>query len=287
MNKNSIDILYQDDDIVVINKPAGVVVNQAKSVSGPTIQDWMAEEVLAQQSTSEEWQPLVPTSFSADYGSPEDIFADRRGMVHRLDKDTSGVLVLAKNPGSLVNLLAQFRQRQVSKKYRCLTHGKFSITDDTVNLPLARSKIDRQKFTTDPEGRVAETVYQVQQFYPHLDVEQVVKLQKQQPPDSSAGKNFGKRAEIYQGFSLVDCWPKTGRTHQIRVHMAALKHPLVGDIKYVGRKRATLDPIWCQRQFLHALEVEFTHPRTKKTMVVTAPLASDLVEVLSLLKESA
>jgi len=278
---NNIPIVYQDQDLWVVNKPAGIVVNQAQTVSEQTIQDWAAKEI-SKQDLANDWLSLVPADFSADYGTPEDIFTQRQGIVHRLDKDTSGAMIIAKNPGALVHLLAQFRKREVTKQYQCLTHGKFSIMTDTIDLPLARSKADRQKFTTDPEGRNAKTAYQVQKFYPHLEVEPVTERLKE---TNSSVKNFGKRSKIYQGFSLVDCWPKTGRTHQIRVHMAALKHPLVGDTKYVGRKRAALDPAWCPRQFLHAMEIGFTQPRTGKHIVVKVPLADDLVEVLTLLKE--
>ncbi|HOZ03504.1 MAG TPA: pseudouridine synthase, partial [Candidatus Woesebacteria bacterium] len=115
----AISILYEDNDLVAIDKPGGVVVNNASSVSGPTIQDWWSAKI-SKLSLSENWQALVPSDFNNEYGTPEEVFAQRSGVVHRLDKDTSGVLLLAKNPGALINLLAQFKQRQVHKTYLCL-----------------------------------------------------------------------------------------------------------------------------------------------------------------------
>lgn len=277
----TIPILFEDPDLLVINKPPGLVVNRADTHHSVTLQDWLHEHLAASSSAPEPWQALVPTEFSGAFGSPEDVWAERQGLVHRLDKDTSGTLVLAKNPGALVNLLHQFKTRQVTKQYTCLTHGKFGLAAATVSFPMGRASQNRQVFTVRADGREAVTEYRVAAFYETLDISKVLTS----IPAESAGdlKQLKRRFSIYQGFSLVECWPKTGRTHQIRVHMAHLKHPLVGDTTYVGKKRQALDPLWCPRQFLHASQVRFTHPRSGEEVAVQAPLPADLQQVLDLL----
>ena len=278
-----IEILYQDQDIVVINKPAGLIVNNADSVVGETVQSWFGANFLANPDfTNDHWRSLVPADFDATFGQPEDVFELRQGLVHRLDKQTSGVLLLALNPGALVNLLYQFKHHLTEKKYLCLAHGKFSVPKDRIILPMGRSKQDPTKFAIREEGRLATTDYQVRDFYPSLNLEKISAIFDQDGALSFA--EFKKRTKNYQGFSLLECWPKTGRTHQIRVHLSAIKHPLVGDRTYVGKKRAKLDPIWCHRHFLHAEQLKFTHPRTKKPMEIKAGLSPDLTQVLTYLR---
>jgi 23S rRNA pseudouridine1911/1915/1917 synthase len=269
----NIEIVFEDKDILVLNKPAGIVVNQAATVSQPTVQDWVVSHIADVDEV--EWRELVPDDFDAQYGTPEEIFEQRQGMVHRLDKDTSGVLVWAKNPGSLVNLLAQFKQRTVSKRYTCLVHGKFRVPEGTISAPLERASHDRQQFAISSSGRPAETQYQVQQTFKEL---------KKEVLPSIFDKEKMKKVNLYQGFSLVHCWPKTGRTHQIRVHLKHWKHPIVGDSKYVGKRRAGMDHFWMKRQFLHAGELELTHPRSGETLLFEAPLSEDLQAALALLQ---
>lgn len=270
-----ISLIFEDQDLVVINKPPGLVVNRADSIKGDTVQAWMEAKIQSETQTPvDDWQKMVPVDFQAEFGSPEAVFQERGGIVHRLDKDTSGVLVLAKNPGSLVNLLAQFKNREVSKEYLCLVHGKFNLDHGTVALPLGRSSRDRRHFAVDLDGRSAVTEYFIEKWFSSLDVTKI-------------GTQIDRKyLGVYQqGFSLVRCLPKTGRTHQIRVHLAAIQHPLVGDVIYVGRKRTKLDPVWCPRQFLHAAKITFKHPRTGQNLVFEAELSSDLTAVLSLLTE--
>ncbi|MCB9801127.1 MAG: RluA family pseudouridine synthase [Pseudomonadales bacterium] len=271
-----ISVVYQDDDLLILNKPAGVVVNRAQTVATETIQDWIEKHVpeVAEKRYPEGWQKMIPNDFSDEYGTPEDIFAARTGIAHRLDKDTSGVFVCAKHPGALLSLLTQFRERTVQKRYTCLTHGKFALPQGEVNVPLGRKSNDRKAFAVVADGRPALTKYAVESFYPEIDEAALM---------SAAHLKKKPRLTMYQGFSLVSCWPKTGRTHQIRVHMAHLQHPLVGDSKYVGKKRARADELWCPRQFLHAAEIELTHPRTRARATFTAPLAEDLQAALEFL----
>lgn len=282
-----IEVLYQDSDLVVISKPAGVVVNRATSAKGSTVQDWMDEQYqLSEKLQSGElqqdksWWSLLPESFDASYGEPEQIFIDRSGMVHRLDKDTSGVLVLGKNPGSMLSLMSQFQARSVQKTYKCLVHGLFKQDSDIIRLPLGRSSHNRQRFAVMADGRSAETEFRVKGRY-SLNTEKVVALLQDNPQQKQLVASLSRLDT--DGFSLVECRPKTGRTHQIRVHMAHLQHPLVGDRLYLGKKRIKLDEVWCPRQFLHAEAITFTHPRTNKKLTVTAALTADLSSALECL----
>jgi 23S rRNA pseudouridine1911/1915/1917 synthase len=236
-----IEIIFQDDQVLVINKPPGVVVNRAESVAESTIQDWVDE--------------------TNDYELAHDE-SRRNGIVHRLDKDTSGVLVLAKTGEVMTELQRQFHDRETKKTYLALVHGKFSAKEGIMSVPMERSRMDRQKYMVGIGGKMTETHYKVKEEYEKLtDKKYMVKG--------------------YQGFSLVELHPKTGRTHQIRVVMKHLNHPLVGDVKYVGKKRARADIVWCPRQFLHARKLEFTHPMTGKRVEYEAELSKDLKEVLS------
>lgn len=275
-----LEILFEDKDLVVINKPAGLVVNKADSVTQDTVQSWFFDNFIKSHQFADNHLTLLPDDFDMEYGTAEEIFASRQGIVHRLDKNTSGVLLLAKNPGALVNLLYQFKQRKTTKKYLCLLHGKLGVEKDKIILPIGRSKADPTKFTVIESGRISETDYQVKDFFAQLNID---RLGNTFDDEIMSLQEFKKRAKIYQGFSLVECWPKTGRTHQIRVHMSAIQHPLVGDSKYVGKKRSKLDSLWCKRHFLHASLLEFVHPRSKENMKVEAPLSEDLKKVLKVL----
>lgn len=283
-------ILYQDRDLMVINKPPGVVVNEADTQPHQTIQAWfqtfLATEYQQSLTTIDwdsavpGWQTCIPDDFDDSFGTPSQVFVERGGIVHRLDKDTSGLLLLAKHPGSLVHLLKQFKERSVHKTYLCLVHGKFGIEKDIISFPLGRASRDRTVFAVRPDGREAVTEYEVQAFYERLPA-----TVWEAPGAAASGvaiKELLRRAKIYQGFSLVRCFPHTGRTHQIRVHMAHLQHPLVGDTTYLGRKREALDPLWCPRHFLHAEAITFTHPATQAEQHFTAPLTADLEQVLAL-----
>lgn len=278
-------IIYEDEHVAAVIKPAGVVVNSAETVSEPTIQEWWLAHLRAQHQGklvfAADWPQLVPGNFSTEYGTPEEIFTERGGIIHRLDKETSGALLLAKDPGSLVNLLAQFRQRQTKKKYLCLVHGKFRILEDTVSLPISRSQSNRTKFQVMADGRTAETKYSVLQYYPKIDVERLLQTAKGSHPELKLVKQKAERA--YQGFSLVECWPKTGRTHQIRVHFTHLRHPLVADPTYVGAKRLQLDQLWCPRLFLHATSLSWNDPATGEARSVEAGLPDDLQHALTYL----
>lgn len=273
-----ITIAYQDDDILAVNKPAGVVVNRAQSVRGSTLQDWLEENVeqIKRAVTTAEypknWEEQIPDSFTGEFGTPQEIFLQRSGIAHRLDKETSGIMLVAKHPGSLLNLLDQFKNRTVHKQYLCLVHGQFALPTGEINVPLGRRSGNRKLFGVVADGRPAITYYEVENFYKTVDIQRI----------SAQTNEKRKRFSLYDsGFSLVRCFPKTGRTHQIRVHMAHLAHPIVGDSSYAGKKRSKLDKLWCQRHFLHAQKIEFTHPKTQEKMLLSAELSQDLQGVLT------
>lgn len=247
---SEIKILWEDQYLVVIDKPAGVVVNRAESVKGETLQDWFEkkyENSFMRWGGDEEWSK---------------IYQARSGLVHRLDKETSGAMVMAKNPEVLISLMKQFKRREVKKEYLALVHGKVEPTKGDINLPIGRSVYDRRHFTVMIEGRQAKTNYEVEGYY-----------------------EMGEGMKYPQGFSLVRCKPVTGRTHQIRVHMRAIGHPLVADSLYVSKKRLGIDLSWCKRHFLHAAELGLRHPVTSLWLRVKSGMPQDLKHAIKSLSE--
>ncbi len=223
-------IIFEDKDILILNKPSGVVVNRASTTKQPTIQDWLEKYLKLK-----------------DEG-----IGRRAGIVHRLDKGTSGVLVVAKTTEAFENIQKQFKERKVEKSYQCLVHGKIEIKKGQINVPVGRLPWNRERFGVLPGGRSAETDYEVISYH----------------------KNNKDT------FSLVSVSPKTGRTHQIRIHMKYLGYPLVADDFYAGRKTSRDDKTWCPRLFLHAESISFTHPKKNKKASFQATLPRDLGKVL-------
>lgn len=234
-----IPIIFEDSEIVVIDKPAGIVCNRADTLKEATLQDWWEERYREMLKVSQ-----VHQVESED----EKYFSERSGLVHRLDRETSGVMVMAKSPQSFVELLRQFKEREVEKEYLALTHGYWSARGGEINLPIGRRKDDRQKFGVRDGGRESVTEYKVISEYDSWEFPKELKVDDRG----------------YVGFSLVQFRPKTGRTHQIRVHAKQLGHPLVGDVAYAGRKRSREDRKWAHRVMLQAQRLEFAHPRNGK-----------------------
>lgn len=232
-------ILFEDEYLMVINKLAGVVVNRAESVVGETIQDWVDIKLKNQNSK-------IKTN-----SETENLFKQRSGVAHRLDKETSGCLLIAKEPAILVELLRQFKERTVHKEYTALVYGKVEPRAGEWRLPIGRSHKKHGQFKVDPTGKISETGYRVE-------------------------------AE-YEGYTLLKLFPKTGRTHQLRVHLKHVKHPVVGDALY-GGGRGNKDRQWCPRVFLHASVIEFNQPIDKRLIKISAPLASELKRVLDQLR---
>ena len=226
----NIQILYEDDYLMVINKPAGMVVNRVETEKGETVQDWLENNF---QFSIFNFQNL------------------RSGIVHRLDKETSGCLIVAKTDEAFVDLQRQFKERKVKKEYLALVHGRVESKEGTIKVPIARSHHDRDKFAVVVGGRISETSYKV----------------------------ISQLAIGDSQFALLKVFPKTGRTHQIRVHFKYFGHPLVSDEKY-GGKVAVEDRKWCPRIFLHAAKIEFYHPVTKDKVSIEADLPEDLVLVI-------
>jgi 23S rRNA pseudouridine1911/1915/1917 synthase len=222
-----LDVLYEDDWLLVINKPAGLVVHPAPG-------NWQGTVVNA---LLHRWRNRAG-----------DLDPLRPGIVHRLDKDTSGVLVIAKDAATLAELGRQFRSREVSKEYLALVWGKFGVPRGEVRRPIGRHPVHRTRMSVRAGGRVAVTRYQV----------------------------IAEAA----GMSLLRVSPETGRTHQIRVHMAAAGHPVVGDPVYGGRPAKAAE-LGLHRQALHATSLAFRHPRTSEPLRISAPLPADLVAALS------
>jgi len=280
-------IVFEDKYLMAINKPPRIVVNKAKTVKDDTIQSWFVEWLGGEKKfekigeSKNQWQHLIKEDFSEKYGTPEEIFLQRQGIIHRLDKDTSGILLLAKDPGTLVNLLKQFKDRKTSKKYLCLVHGKMRVESSVIRVPIARSTTNRHKFRADIDGKTSSTHYRVLHHYSPHDFS-IFHLDER----LNSSKTKKKLTSYQQGFSLVECMPKTGRTHQIRVHMSHMGHPIVSDSVYGGEKRSILDKLWCSRQFLHSSAISFSHPESGKKMVLKADLYKDLQMIIDAFENS-
>ncbi len=257
-----LSIIYEDDQILVIDKAAGIVVTPADTIQDVTISDILINEYK--------------------------INLDRGGVVHRLDKDTSGVLIIAKTQKALENLQNQFKERIVKKEYWALVHGDMSDAKN-VKGAIARNPANREKFIVlddfgkeaVPAGRQAET-----DFSPlkHLT------MSEEKVNEIFTGFNKIQMRKIYSSkyeiFTLVSAKPATGRTHQIRVHLKYTGFPLVSDEKYGGRKTVRLDRRWCPRQFLHARRLEIVHPETGKRVEFLSELPDDLKNALNNLNET-
>ena len=313
-------ILYQDDDLLILDKPAGIVVNRSNTSSEETMQDWV-EEYLKNEALHEltlmvsdntaksrrrlpSFRPLAkatgfkrrrdekvsptPLPFlSKDefYQDPQKIFEERSGIAHRLDKQTSGVLVCAKHPTALVILLRQFKLREISKTYTALVHGKLQPETGEIDLPIGRNSKFRLQFSVREDGKTSQTSYQVEHFFPNINEQKLIlKRQDHKKIHTQSPINVRRAIKIYQGFSQVKAKPHTGRTHQIRVHFAHINHPLVGDSTYVGKKRKNIDSVWCPRHFLHASELTLNHPRTGNKITFSSPLPQDLQEAMEVLE---
>jgi 23S rRNA pseudouridine1911/1915/1917 synthase len=259
-----LDIVFEDDDLAVINKPAGMMVHAgAGATDDARNQGTLANALL------HHFQTLSTTAGDL-----------RPGIVHRLDKETSGLIIVAKNDSTHQALSEMFSSRSLRKTYLALVHGELKQDSGTINAAVSRDLIRRTRMTTKrtDSGRTAVSHYKV----------------------------LRRLNTRYGRFTLVSVRIETGRTHQIRVHMASIGHSIVGDRLYgapaliqlvsaatVRQKRlskgtadkgGTKDAISLERNFLHAAELEFVHPRTKKELVLRSPLPTDLTEFQALLE---
>src|ERR1700685_3401753 len=234
-----LDIVYEDDDLAVINKAAGMTVHAGAGASDDarnrgTLVNALLHHLKSLSGVGGELRP---------------------GIVHRLDKETSGLIIVAKNDEAHTRLSAQFAAREVKKKYVALVHGWVKKDSGTLAQSISRDRVRRTRMTTRHEGgRTAVTHYRVVR---RLDTK------------------FGK-------FTLLDVKIDTGRTHQIRVHVAAMGHPVVGDTTYgaPAQARGKSAVIVLKRNFLHAAELDFRHPRTGETVALKSDLPGELREFL-------
>ncbi len=219
-----IEIIYEDNDIIVVNKPKGLVVHPANGNPDGTL----VNAILA----------ICKNSLSGIGGEI------RPGIVHRLDKDTSGLLIVAKNDVAHINISNQIKERRVKKTYIALVRGNVPEEEATINLPIGRSTKDRKKMAVNKNGKQAITHFKVL-------------------------KRYGK-------YTLLEVKIETGRTHQIRVHMAEIGYPVVGDVVYSNGK----NEFGVVGQMLHSYKLEFAHPTTQKHMELEAPLPPYFKEIL-------
>ena len=230
-----LEIIFEDDALIVVNKPAGLVVHPAAGNYSGTLANALAYHF---QNLSKKAGDIRP------------------GIVHRLDKDTSGLMVVAKTEAAHENLADQFRTREVFKSYVALAHGVIKQDSGRIEHPIARDPRARTRMAVRAGGRGALSLYQVRRRY--------------------------------QSFTLLDVELKTGRTHQIRVHLAWLKHPVVGDEVYGGGRDNTVRSVRLRaairklgRHFLHAEQLRFSHPVSHQPLEFVAPLPPELENLLT------
>ena len=237
-----LEIIYEDPDLIVINKQPGMIVHPARGNTHGTLVNALA---------------FYSDKLSSGLGE------FRPGIVHRLDKNTTGVMVVTKNDTAQWKIAKQFEHRQVHKTYLAIVHGTPELTADRIKAPLGVHPRMREKYAIRPDtGKEAITFYEV--------------------------------LESFRGFSLLKMAPKTGRTHQIRVHLSYIKHPIVADDMYGGKlvypwqladsEPAVQEPI-LSRVGLHAFSLEFKHPTTEKMVKFEAPLPEDMKRLLDALRE--
>jgi 23S rRNA pseudouridine1911/1915/1917 synthase len=225
-------ILFQDDSLFVIEKPSGWITNEADTTTNqPVLQKWVREHF--------------------DYPLKGNVEM-RDGIVHRLDKETSGLILVAKTSEAFEKLQSEFKNREVTKTYIALLHGKVEPTEGKIEAEVGRLPWHRSRFGVLPGGRESVSEYKVLKYYP--------------------GNNAGH--------SLTEFYPKTGRTHQIRIHSRHIGHAIVADEFYAGRKTARNDRKWCPRLFLHAASIKFIHPVTEKSVEFKSELPVELFEAL-------
>lgn len=223
-----LDILYQDADVVIVNKPCGMVVHPAAGNEDRTLVNALLYHVRDLSGIGGEMRP---------------------GIVHRLDKDTSGLILIAKNDKAHAALSEQFKERSMEKHYRAVAFGHFLDDSGLIDAPIARHPVDRKKMAVVPDGKPSRTEW--------------------------------KTLEQLKGATYLDVHLLTGRTHQIRVHMHSIGHPLLGDRVYAPNLKTS---VHIPRLMLHAYTMAFTHPTTGERMTLCAPLPEKFESTLEKLR---
>lgn len=223
-----LDILYQDADVVIVNKPCGMVVHPAAGNEDRTLVNALLYHVRDLSGIGGEMRP---------------------GIVHRLDKDTSGLILIAKNDKAHAVLSEQFKERSMEKHYRAVAFGHFPEESGLIDAPIARHPVDRKKMAVVPDGKPSQTEW--------------------------------KALEQLKSATYLDVHLLTGRTHQIRVHMHSIGHPLLGDRIYAPNLKTS---VHIPRLMLHAYSLAFTHPTTGERMMLCAPLPEKFEATLEKLR---
>ncbi len=246
-----LNIIYEDEDLIILNKQAGILVHPARGNTHGTLVNALS---------------FYSNSLSSGLGE------FRPGIVHRLDRNTTGVMIVTKNDPAQWKIAKQFENRQINKTYLAIVHGVPELTADRIKASLGVHPTIREKYAIRPEdGRESITFYEV--------------------------------IEPFRGFSLLELTPKTGRTHQIRVHLSHIKHPIVADDMYGGKlvyqwqledspapgvvqdsEPVVQEPV-INRVALHAFSIEFKHPRTEKMVKFEAPLPDDMQHLLDMIRK--
>ncbi|MDP3941865.1 MAG: RluA family pseudouridine synthase [bacterium] len=266
MQTQNFPILYEDESMLVIDKPSGVTVNRSETTKDNTIQDWAEKHIGIERNGDSQrvGAYLGDTEATGEYSPRKDFFV-RGGVVHRLDKETSGVLVLAKTPESFERLQREFKERVVEKTYIALAHGRVAPPIGEIRAPVGRLPWNRKQFGIVAGGRESVTKYKtISNFRPKDD----------QP-----------LADKHEVYTLLELYPQTGRTHQIRVHLKHIGHPIFADFLYAGRKTARSDRHVFSRVFLHAHSLSLVHPVTEKHMTFTSPTPQDIQVFLDRLEK--
>ena len=263
----NLTILFEDKSLLAVDKPPGLVVDKSETQKQDTLEDLLA--------------------------SKYDNFPARAGIVHRLDKDTSGVILIAKTQRVLENLQAQFKERKVKKEYLALVHGMVGKSG-RVEGGIGRNPGNREKFmvipgtSTSKESKPFFEVFSAKEAV--TEYEPLNQLTIDNGQWTNIFEDFNKiqmrklERMKYNQFTLLTCKPKTGRTHQIRVHLKYAGFSIVSDEKYAGRKMVRLDKRWCPRMFLHASKIGFSHPASGQWMELESELPKDLRKVLESLR---
>jgi len=240
--EKELEKIFEDENMVVINKPSGLVVNRSNTSVGRTLQDILDEEyfskVVDTKKVKNENEVDVKDEIEVDIENEKskEEFANRSGLVHRLDKDTSGVLLIAKNLETFIFLQKQFKERNVYKEYVALVHGRVEEELLEIDAPLARNPNSPLKYAIVSTGKAAVT-----------KIEKIKEVKVE-------GLDY----------TLLKILPQTGRTHQIRVHLSAIGHPIVADVIYCANNLLENDLIAFGRLMLHARFLGFLNPKTQK-----------------------
>jgi 23S rRNA pseudouridine1911/1915/1917 synthase len=252
-----LEILYEDEQFLALNKQANLMVHPARGKWTGTLVNGLVHYGAKWSSVNGNW---------------------RRGILHRLDRNTTGVMLVAKSDEAHWRLARQFENRTIQKTYLAVLHGVPELLADVIDMPIGKDRYVREKQAVRKEsngGRPAVTKYEVLEAF--TEPKGVVLAEGEWPADKNQKRPPGK-------FSFVQLSPKTGRTHQLRVHMMTRGHPMVGDTMY-GGKVFEMGEFRFGRQALHAARITFVHPGTLEQMTIEAPLPGDLGELLSILRK--